>query len=142
MRDVLQVVLRDGQPDNPRLFMLAQAFANEHKLGNLLRCARLWCVVEQEDKTNGDQPEPKVIGLLATESRLDITVCHVADETCRPMMIKRAYSTLMDLGLAGRYVLLYVDPAVEEFIAERYLKKLGAVPANRWTVPLKAKVEV
>ena len=141
MRDVLQVVLRDGQPDNPKLFLMAQNFANEQKLGSLSKCVRLWCVVEQEE-TNGDAPEPHVIGLLAMETRADITTCHVADESCRPMLIKRVMNTLMDLGLAGKYVLLYVDPEVEQFIEQKYLVKMGAVRANRWAVPMAAKVVV
>ena len=141
MRDVLQVVLRDGQPDNPKLFLMAQNFANEQKLGSLAKCVRLWCVVEQEEK-NGDAPEPHVIGLLAMETRADITTCHVSDESCRPMLIKRAYSTLSDLGLIGNYILLFVDPVVEDFIQKRYLEKLGAIPAHRWVVPLVSKVPV
>jgi len=120
---------------------MAQNFADTHKLGSLSRCVRLWCVVEQEE-SNGNAPDPHVLGLLAMETRADISTCHVSDESCRPMLIKRAYATLMDLGLAGKYVLLYVDPEVEKFIEEKYLKKLGAVRANRWAVPMAAKVVV
>jgi hypothetical protein len=142
-QEIVCIRVADGNPDNPKAFALAQAymkktFGKDRALA-LTGLRRIWAIIVDD---GNETPDPVCVGLIGARECLDLPVCHVDDEKDRPRLLKRVADSLMDMGHRDGELLLFVDPGVEQFIEERYLKPMGAVRANRWRLRLQGKVRV
>jgi hypothetical protein len=83
------------------------------------------------------------MGLFGIQNTIDVPLCHItpitADreglkfcELVRDAMIYRARAYCQDLGMTGT-ALLYVEEKHERFW-RRFLKRIGARPANRYII--------
>lgn len=127
---------------NPRdriLFDAAQKFCKE-QFGSeypFHTLSKNWCVVEQSDEADGYE----VIGVSGLAWMPDCPVFHVKPGTDKESwkqagdisaaLVKRMASYLQDSMGVGTQVLIHIQPAAER-IWSRFLRRIGAKPANRY----------
>ena len=130
--------LRDGTPRNPQLVDEAAAFyrAEFHREPEFQSFAKVWVLGDD----NG------ILGLTGLVSVCDCPLFHIVPKTmdksglriaeaARDLAVWRMKSHLEDSGLSGSQVLIYVSPTVER-LWHRFLGRIGAVPANRWSLTI------
>jgi len=133
----------DGSPRDPKLYGAAQQYA-KNQFGEELvfpYYAHVWSVLAVEESG-----AYAVIGLLGIRNTIDVCLFHVTPRTsdreglklaeqARDMMLYRGTAYLQDLGNSGSPILIYVAENAQRYW-RRFLKKIGAVPANRFEVKI------
>lgn len=133
----------EGKPRDEQLRDATQAFA-EKEFGDKLDFAyyaRVWSV-----QTVNEAGETTVIGLLGVRNAIDVCMFHVVPpsldkeglkiaEQARDLMFIRGHGYLADLGNTGHTVMVYVAAGAQRYW-RRFLKKIGARPADRFEVTI------
>jgi hypothetical protein len=128
-----------GAPRDPHLYdalqkYFEQEFGSRQLISNNIKT---WAVVEH------DNDGYKILGVTALRYMIDCPMFHVSEgrdeETwkraveARDMLFNRARAFLQDQAGTGTRVMVYVAPLAQR-LWKGFLKKAGAVPANRFEV--------
>lgn len=133
-----------GEPRDTTLYEAVQEY-HKNEFGEELNCAyyaRVHALVLVDD----DEKFVQVMGLLGIKNVIDVPMFHITvptqdkaglklAEQGRDLMFQRGHNYLADLGNTGQPALVFVSEQAERYW-RRFLKKIGAKPAQRYEVTL------
>ena len=135
----------NGAPKDVGLYRAVQVYS-EKEFGAGVEVSyyhRVWAVVALKE----EEPEyMEVIGLMGARNVIDWPLFHVTPltqdkaglklaEQARDMMVARGRNYIEDLGMRGTSVLIFVSEQGQRYW-RRFLKKIGALPANRFELKI------
>lgn len=128
----------EGRPRDEKLYAAACRYYEDQfgRKNDFRGYAKAWVALDGET----------VVGLAGIQVAMDCSLFHCPPrnmtkeaireaEQVRDMMIWRLHANLEDGGFRGMEVLIYVAEQAERFW-RRFLKKIGARPANRYTLTI------